>query len=170
MARPETMLIAAGEIVDDPWISLDDAAPPPCGDVIVSPERLSLDEGALRHHVGRVGVSLPPGSLLSTVERWLPRLALVVVEFPTFRDGRGFSLARALRERHGFAGEVRARGHLLPDQYLFLVRCGVTTVELREGTDLAPWRAALRQFQVAYQPAADDAAPLSPLRRALTRA
>jgi uncharacterized protein (DUF934 family) len=167
MARPDMMVIAAGEPVEDHWVCLSDEAPPPCGDVIVSAERLSLDEAALRGHVGRLGVCLPPGTDLAVVERFLPLLSLIVVDFPAFRDGRGFGLARALRERYGYTGEIRAHGHILPDQYLFLVRCGVDTVELRIGTELRPWREALARFQVAYQPASDDAAPLSPLRRAL---
>jgi uncharacterized protein (DUF934 family) len=167
MAPPDTIILRAGEVVADGWVSLDDAAPPPCGDVVVSAERLTLDEGALGGHMGRIGVCLPSSADLTAIARFLPGLALVVVDFPSFRDGRGFSLARALRERHGFAGEIRARGHILPDQYLFLARCGVDTVVLPAGTDLAPWRAALRQFQVAYQPAADAPAPASPLRRAL---
>lgn len=169
MARPDRVVLRGGELVEDSWIALDDTAPPPCGDVVVTMERLTLDEGALSGRAGRVGVCLPPSAELDAIARFLPGLALAVVDFPAFRDGRGFSLARALRERHGFAGEIRARGHILPDQYLFLIRCGVDTVELPAGTDLAPWRAALGRFEVAYQAAADSVAPLSPLRRALAR-
>lgn len=99
--------------------------------------------------------------------RFLPGLALAVIQFPAFRDGRGFSLARALRERHGFAGEIRACGHILPDQYVLLARCGVDTIELPASTKLAPCRAALQQFDVAYQAAALEDAPISPLRRHL---
>ena len=84
-----------------------------------------------------------------------------------FRDGRGFTLARTLRERHDYRGEIRAVGHILPDQYLFLLRCGVDTVALPTGTDLAPWHAARSQFSIAYQASADSALPVSPLRRAL---
>ncbi len=169
MAPPETLLIRAGELVQDGWAYLDDAAPPPCGDVVVSMERLTLDEGALKGHMGRIGVCLPPSAELDAVARFFPGLALAAIQFPAFRDGRGFSLARALRERHGFTGEIRARGHILPDQYLFLTRCGVDTVELPAGTDVAPWREALHHFSMAYQAAADSITPLSPLRRALAR-
>lgn len=168
MAPPDTIVLRAGEVVEDRWVSLDDAAPPPCGDVVVSAERLTLDEGALKGHLGRLGVCLPPAADLQAIARFLPGLALAVVDFPAFRDGRGFSLARALRERHGFSGEIRARGHLLPDQYLFLTRCGVDTVVVPAGIDLAPWRAALDAFQIAYQPDAATPAPASPLKRLLS--
>ena len=69
-------------------------------------------------------------------------LALIAVRFPKFRDGRGFSQIRALRER-GCLGEIRAVGNVLPDQFLSLVRCGVSTVALPEGADPAVWRAVL---------------------------
>ena len=168
MAPPDTVLIARGEPVEDGWTYLDDAAPPPCGDIVVSMDRLTLDEGALKGHMGRIGVCLPPDADLDAIVRFLPGLALAAIKFPAFRDGRGFSLARALRECHGFTGEIRARGHILPDQYLFLTRCGVDTVELPAATALSPWRAALRQFSVAYQAGAFENAPISPLRRRLS--
>jgi uncharacterized protein (DUF934 family) len=45
----------------------------------------------------------------------LDRLALVEVAFPKFRDGRGYSSARILREA-GYTGELRAQGDVLVDQ------------------------------------------------------
>ena len=168
MAPADTLILHRdGTVAPDGWVHLDDAAPPPCGDVIVGMDRLTLDEGLLKAHLGRIGVCLPPSAELDSIARFLPGLALTVVDFPAFRDGRGFSLARALRDRHGFTGELRARGHILPDQYLFLLRCGVDTVALPTGTDLAPWHAARSQFSIAYQASADSALPVSPLRRAL---
>ncbi|MCR6628611.1 MAG: DUF934 domain-containing protein [Magnetospirillum sp.] len=55
-------------------------------------------------------------------------LDLVVIDFPRFRDGRGFTLARTLRERYGFTGEIRAQGNLLPDQLSLLQRCGFSSI------------------------------------------
>src|SRR4051812_36905344 len=48
----------------------------------------------------------------------LERIALVEVSFPRFRDGRGYSSARILREA-GYKGELRAEGDVLVDQMLF---------------------------------------------------
>jgi uncharacterized protein (DUF934 family) len=60
--------------------------------------------------------------------------ALVIVTFPTFSDGRGFTLARHLRAS-GFSGRLRARGHVIADQYAMARRCGFDEVEI--GDDLA---------------------------------
>ena len=51
------------------------------------------------------------------------RIALIEVAFPSFRDGRGYSAARVLREA-GYAGELRAEGDILVDQIAFMRRCG----------------------------------------------
>ena len=48
----------------------------------------------------------------------------IAIKFPVFNDGRGISLAVLLRERHGFKGEIRAIGHLIPDLAQFLLRSG----------------------------------------------
>ncbi len=58
-----------------------------------------------------------------------PRLAMIRVDFPSFADGRGFTIARQLRLR-GFSGRLRARGHVLSDQYAMARRCGFDEVEI----------------------------------------
>lgn len=77
---------------------------------------------------------------------------VVTIDFPIFRDGRGFSIARALREHHGYTGEIRAAGHIIADQYALLVRSGFTQVELPDGADPEEWRRALGVIGIAYQP------------------
>ncbi|GBR68945.1 DUF934 domain-containing protein [Gluconobacter kanchanaburiensis] len=84
---------------------------------------------------------------------YLNRLDLVVLRFPIFRDGRGFTQARELREYLRFSGEIRAEGHILPDQAAFLRRCGVDSVVLPKNGNGDPglWEKQLRQFPMAYQ-------------------
>lgn len=53
----------------------------------------------------------------------------VAIEFPSFSDGRGFTLARLLRLA-GFNGRLRARGHVIADQYAMARRCGFDEVEI----------------------------------------
>lgn len=157
-------LLERGHAVEDPWVLVPDDAPLPAdAPAIVSLKRLP----EARRPGRRLGVLLGPAARAEDVAAALPDLSLIAVEFPKFRDGRGFSLARTLRERYGFTGEVRAVGHILPDQYRFLLRCGVSTVALPEDADPAPWQVALGRFGVAYQPAAADEAPLDHLRRRL---
>lgn len=82
---------------------------------------------------------------------YLNRLELVVLRFPIFRDGRGFTQARELREYLHFGGEIRAEGHVLPDQADFLKRCGVDSVVLADGSDTAPWERQLARYTVSFQ-------------------
>ncbi len=56
-------------------------------------------------------------------------LKMVRVDFPSSADGRGFTIARALRLR-GFTGRLRARGHVLADQYAMARRAGFDEVEI----------------------------------------
>jgi len=59
------------------------------------------------------------------------RLDLIAVEFPRHNDGRGFSLGRMLRQQ-GYAGTLRASGHILPDQFGFALHDGFDEVEIDE--------------------------------------
>ena len=93
---------------------------------------------------------------------YLNRLDLVVLRFPIFRDGRGFTQARELREYLRFSGEIRAEGHILPDQAAFLRRCGVDSVVLPKNGDPDLWEKQLRQFPVAYQRSVLPELPVGP--------
>ena len=73
----------------------------------------------------------------------------------TAYDGRAFSQARLLRERHGFKGEIRATGAVLRDQLLFMQRCGFDAFEIVNQDAVAAWRAALAEIQVFFQPTGD---------------
>lgn len=93
----------------------------------------------------------------------LERLALVEVAFPTFRDGRGYSAARILREA-GYTGELRAAGDVLVDQINAMRRCGFDSFAPQAPLDLAAVQAAFGRFDFVYQPAADASVPAWRLR------
>ncbi|GBQ23438.1 DUF934 domain-containing protein [Gluconacetobacter sacchari] len=160
-------LLENGRLVPDPWTTLDqDAFLPAAGPVIVPLSR--LEEGLARPPGEQLGVALPPDAEIATLRTVLPRLSLVAVTFPIFRDGRAFSQARALREHLHFAGEIRATGKPLPDQYEFLLRCGVSTVALPAGSDPQVWARAHTRFRTAYQPSVrGERAEGATLRRVL---
>ena len=144
-----------GLVVADPWQALADDAPAPVdGAVLVGLARWRRDRETLRASALRLGVRLAAAESPAAIAGDLGRLELVAIEFPAFTDGRGFSHARRLRERHGFRGELRAVGRLLCDQYAFLRRCGFDAVELTDAA-AAAWIAAARRISVVYQPAAD---------------
>lgn len=58
-----------------------------------------------------------------------PALEMIRVDFPSFADGRGFTIARILRLR-GYTGRLRAKGHVLADQYAMARRSGFDEVEI----------------------------------------
>ncbi|WP_374336567.1 DUF934 domain-containing protein [Leeia sp.] len=90
----------------------------------------------------------------------LPHFSLIAIHFPAFTDGRGYSLARLLRERHHYHGELRATGDILRDQLQYLSRCGFDSFQLREGEDPAKALAGLADFSEHYQSALDQPLPL----------
>jgi uncharacterized protein (DUF934 family) len=93
----------------------------------------------------------------------LGRIALVEVSFPKFRDGRGYSSARILREA-GYAGELRAQGDVLVDQIPFMRRCGFDSFAPETEVDGTVLEAALARYDHHYQAAADPAVPVWKLR------
>ncbi|GGB32625.1 hypothetical protein GCM10011380_22560 [Sphingomonas metalli] len=93
----------------------------------------------------------------------LDRLALVEVSFPTFRDGRGYSAARILREA-GYEGELRAEGDVLVDQLPLMRRCGFDSFAPQAEIDAAALERSLDRYDYRYQGAADAAVPVWKLR------
>ena len=81
----------------------------------------------------------------------LPRLSLIVLQFPKWVDGRAYSQARLLRARYRFAGEIRATGEVLVDMLPLLQRCGFDAVQLRADQSLDAARRALGFFPAHYQ-------------------
>lgn len=89
----------------------------------------------------------------------LDRLSLVEVSFPKFRDGRGYSSARILREA-GYTGELRAQGDVLVDQIPLMRRCGFDSFAPEAPVDEAVLAASLARYDHVYQGAADAAVPV----------
>lgn len=114
---------------------------------------------ALLARVAGLGVRVPSDKLPADIPE-LTRLALIAIEFPRFTDGRGYSVARMLRERHGFAGELRAVGWVLRDQLYYMERCGFDAFELAPGKPLDSALQAFGELSVTYQAAVDDPRPL----------
>lgn len=79
----------------------------------------------------------------------------IAIAFPAFTDGRGFSVAAALR-RASYTGRLRASGELIPEQFPFALDCGFDEVEISDERlarqPVAEWLVALDAIHVAYQP------------------
>ncbi len=112
-----------------------------------------LDE-ALAAGVAPVGVELSADVDLALLMKRLGSIALIALRFDTFADGRGFSLARRLRQL-GFEGRLRATGHVIADQWAFLRECGIDEAEIDDQLALrqpeASWRAASTAISGSYQ-------------------
>jgi uncharacterized protein (DUF934 family) len=139
----------------DNFVLVADDAPLPDGPVIVTLRRFAAEREALLARNTPLGVKLASDQSPDALAADLGRLALVVLEFPKFRDGRPFSWARALRTRHQFKGEIRVSGDVLYDQIAFLVRVGVDAFDLPAAITPALFARALGEFSHVYQPAAD---------------
>jgi uncharacterized protein (DUF934 family) len=102
----------------------------------------------------QLAVKLLPADDEETLRPYLAELPLIVVEFPSSAEGRGYTQGRLLRERLGFRGELRAAGGVHLDQMYFLARCGFDAFDLAAGEKLDLALAELQRFSVAYQDSA----------------
>ena len=104
-------------------------------------------------------VRVEAGDDVATLLPHIARVRLVEVAFPAFRDGRGYSTARILREA-GYTGELRAQGDVLVDQIPFMRRCGFDSFAPQAPVDRAALDRALARYDRVYQAAEDGAVPV----------
>ena len=144
----------------DGWVRVADGEPLPDAAAIVSKKRWVAERDQLTDRAAPLGLLIAAGEKIDDIAADLGRFALVALDFPKFADGRAFSTARLLREKHGFAGELRAVGNVLSDQIPYMRRVGFDTFEVTHG----PTRRALIEGRIAevtlyYQPAGADEPP-----------
>ena len=122
---------------------------------------VSLD--AFLDQTNAASVRIEAGDDVRRLAPVLDRVKLVEVDFPRFRDGRGFSSARVLREM-GYTGEIKATGDVLVDLVFFMRRCGFDSFAPNVPFNDADVQAALTRYPYVYQDAADGAVPVWKLR------
>jgi uncharacterized protein (DUF934 family) len=147
-------LIRGRQLVDDAWfyVGIDEGeAPAGAPRVLKLPEYLTAraagEDGA------RLGVHLVPTDVdVSPLAPYVATLPLVMIEFPSVGDGRGFTQASLLRGRFKFRGELRSHGKgVRADLIFFMARCGFDSFDLAEGENVETAMAQLERFSVAYQ-------------------
>jgi uncharacterized protein (DUF934 family) len=149
-------LVKGGKIITDPLVHVaDDAELSGQAAVLISAARFLGDAETLSRREPRIGVIWPNNRDLDDLVPYLGRLAGVALVFPTFRDGRAYSQARLLRERHGYKGELRATGQVLRDQFVFMLRAGFDTFEVKKDGDAEVFAATVKRYSVFYQPTGD---------------
>jgi uncharacterized protein (DUF934 family) len=161
-------LIKDNAFVENTFAHVADDETPPEGAIVVSLKRWQAERETLAARNAPLGIRLASDQSPETLGADVTHFALIELEFPKFRDGRGYSYARILRQRLGFTGEIRAVGDVLRDQWLFMSRCGVDAFEVRPGTRLEDFRAALAEQTVFYQPASDRIRNVLDLRHTRT--
>ena len=158
----QKLLDKDGQIIEnDPWQILPKDF---CGEV--SGQHLllpltywqeSLPDG-ISHE--KLGIWFDSDEEPEVVAEYLTSWPCIGIHFPTFMDGRGFSLARLIREHYDYQGELRAFGHIIPDQLFFLARCGFDTFSFSKSQQIPDPQNFFDSFSVNYQNCVDQPQPL----------
>jgi len=149
-------LVKNGRITTDLFVHIADGAElPGDGAILVPAARFLEDPEAMLRRAGKLGVIWPNNRNLDDLVPYLDRLAAVALVFPSFRDGRAYSQARLLRERHGYDGELRATGQVLSDQFVFMSRAGFDAFEVKKDADADAFAETVKRYSVFYQPTGD---------------
>jgi uncharacterized protein (DUF934 family) len=149
-------LVKGGKIIADTFVHVaDDVEIPDDGAILISAARFVENAEALSRRAGKTGVIWPNNRDLDDIVPYLDRIAVVALVFPTFRDGRAYTQARLLRERHGFKGELRATGQVLRDQFVFMLRAGFDAFEVKKQSDAEAFATTVKHYSVFYQPTGD---------------
>jgi uncharacterized protein (DUF934 family) len=143
-------------------LMLDDL---PSGDVSVPLNLWLENKPALNARPGLTAVQLGSDEDVADLAADLQDIDLIVLPFVAHVDGRGYSQAHLLRQRHAYKGQIRAIGDVKFDQLGFLSRAGCNAFELPESENHQTALRALNEFTEVYQPAADGARSIFSRRR-----
>ncbi|MEQ1754126.1 MAG: DUF934 domain-containing protein [Micropepsaceae bacterium] len=157
-------IIKNNAFVENAFKHVADGEALPDGAIVVSLKRFQAERETLMQRNAPLGLRLAPDQAPDTLGADVQHFALIELEFPKFRDGRGYSYARMLRDRLGYRGEIRAVGDVLRDQWLYMSRCGVDAFDVHPGTRIEDFRAAMSEQTVFYQRSADRHASIFDLR------
>jgi len=164
-------LIKDRKVVDDGWVLLRAAtslSELPDAEPVIVPLGLWRERRAALLARGDCGVWLAPNDDPAEIAADIHVLPLIAVDFPQFTDGRGYSIARLLRDRYGFKGELRAIGDVLRDQLFQMAECGFDAFAVRADRDAAEALSGLDDFAEVYT--ATSRTPQPWFRRRLARA
>lgn len=158
-------IIKDRRIVEDRWHIVkpanDGAFPslPDDADIIMPLKLWLVRKGMLAQRTGRTGVWLDSHQEPELLAADAASLPLIAVNFPRFADGRGYSIARLLRERCAFRGELRAIGDVLRDQIYYMHRCGFNAFDVRADKSIEDALDAFSDFSDSYQTSVDQPIP-----------
>ena len=160
-------VIKNNEVIEDSWLHVVDTTSAESlaeGDVIVALAFWKEHRSELLASKGQLGICIGGGDDIENIALDLEHFNLIAIEFPHFRDGRGYSQARILRDHYKYKGDIRAIGEVLRDQLFFMLRCGISSFQLAEDKDMDAALSGFTDFSIHYQSAADGALPVYKLR------
>ncbi len=149
----QTNLIKDHTIVQDHWITLTADNPIHQADqkhIIVPLDLWKAQKSELIQSEKTLGLLIPNTTELTEVADAFTVVKLIAIDFPVFTDGRGYSLARIIREA-GYKQELRAVGDILKDQLFYLSRSGFNAFELRSDQNIEIAIKGLSDFSISYQ-------------------
>jgi|SRR5690606_32993739 len=129
----------------------EDQFPPETGNWLVPMGFWLQHADALRGRSSAVGLLIEPQDGVERLRGQLHGLALIAVDFPSFKQGQGFSHGRLLRTRLGWQGEMRAVGNVLIDIVHYLARCGFDSFTITPDHDPAVAQQQFQAFSLHYQ-------------------
>ncbi|MGB2002982.1 MAG: DUF934 domain-containing protein, partial [Porticoccaceae bacterium] len=148
-------LLKDGQVIDNTWQLIeaneDSQETLPNGDILVPVSMWQTNQSILENHRGAVGLWINGDEEIEGIAESIITAPVIAVNFPKFVDGRGFSVARLLRDRFGFKGELRAVGQIIRDQLFLLQRCGFNAFQFDSEIDLTEAVKSLADFSDAYQ-------------------
>lgn len=153
-------IILNQDIVEDTWLKVELEAELPVSGKVLLPYATWLAGEFDSSSYEAVGVWIPNDTVFDSSTDKLNQVSVVAIDFPVFSDGRAYTLARQLRERFDYQGELRAIGDVLQDQLFFMTRCGFNSFAVREDKSIEEALTALKPFSNAYQAALDKPQPL----------
>jgi len=153
-------IIKDGKIVDDVWTVLGESDEAQHrGSYIIVPLSVWLAERDELADRKDVGVWLNSDEEPETIGEDLDGLPAVAVNFPTFTDGRGYSIASIIRRKFAYKGELRAIGDVRRDQIEQMLRCGFDTFAVDED-QIEDALDGVTSFTYSYQSSIDRPEPL----------
>jgi uncharacterized protein (DUF934 family) len=163
-----TLLKADGLVHRDTYTALGDDAEPAPEDrnLVVSLRRWERDRERFIDWPGQIAVRIESDETLAAIVADLGAIDMIALEFPTFRDGRAYSHARALRDRYRYSGEIRAVGDVLVEQLAFMLRVGFDAFELEAEDSAGEFRTVADEISVQFQPSSDGRITALQRRRA----
>ncbi len=149
-------LLKDGKLTDNIYTDVSgDEEVPANGAIIVSLQQWQANQDALLNRSEPIGILLRSEEKPELIRDHLQQFAVIALDFPAFGDGRAYYYARLLRDRYGYAGELRAVGDVLLEQLHFMHRVGFNSFLIESDDAANDWETAAADISVWYQPTGD---------------